>query len=229
MSSIEDNLQVYKDKVKKQKYLKTAEKNAKKRAEKVQKEKLQKQKDIDDKERATKEKLITYSNLTRPSERIFNYYKDQLIKHNLEEKLLESIQNTGEINNIILFADNSCSEALSKAFDFGDQGSYTDQLRYGLDLNTIFGNDFLTKSTRLNNETLLYPYQIDHDRSEFERVKRCLMHCMQQYGPYKYIVKNGTFKGYILYGEIKGSLFTRRYVYGIRKERYLEKLVKLFY
>lgn len=233
MSRIEDSLRIYKENIEKQKIF-DAEKKVLEQ-NKLRDEELRKQKDKEEKDRQSEEKslkrklkLIAYSESVKPSEQIFNYFKTQIISGDLNEPLLDTIKNTGKANDIILFADNGCLESLFKAVDFGGTGRYTDQLRYGLDLNTIFDEKFLMKSTKAKIEKLWYPFQIGNDESEFNRVKSCLMYCLEKFGPYKYIIENGPFKDYVLYGEIQGRFLSRRYVYGIRHKTFYEKLVNVF-
>ena len=232
MNDIEKNLRIYQENLKEQKRLQKEEAEAKRI--KAQNEESQKQKVRDERDRAMKEKyereeekLIRYAETIRPSEKIFEYYKNEIISGDLQQQLLAGIQKTNEANNIVLFADNGWLEAFFKAVDFGGQGSYTDQLRCGLELNTIFGNDFLKKSTIEHNKKLWYTYQIGHDVSEFARAKRCLVYCLERHGPFEYAVENGPFKDYVLYGKRRG-LLASTYVYGLRKETLAVKFFRFF-
>lgn len=232
MSDIKESLRIYEANAREQKRLQTEEQEAKRI--KAQNEELQKQKVRDERDRVMREKaereeqkLIRYAESKRPSEKIFEYYKNEIISGDLQDQLLAGITKTNEANNIELFADNRLLESFFKAVDFGGQGSYTDRLRCGLELNDIFDDGFLKKSTRANNQKLSHPYQIGGHPLEFSRAKQCLMYCLERHGPYNHVIENGSFKGYVLYGEIQG-LLRRRYVYGLRKGTFFEKIFKFF-
>lgn len=177
-------------------------------------------------------KIIDYSIISKPSNKIFEFFVEQIESGELDYIASQILECENE--NFIIFGENDICESLVKIFELGSECDKTENLRFGIKYTDYFDYDIfyspynysIYKSVcgNIEQREKLFNGQNSYER---DKAQLCIRKSFEFNGCKKHFIQNEKFKDFILYGELQG-IFFQRYVYGIRKKTIFDLIKSKF-